>query len=600
MAKRRSTRTKTAQEAASKGRKKRSTTSTTRKKTVSKKPSIPPKGDGERYYVLDIPYELRGIGQAYKAKYITGLGYVYTGTTLPPGLAPFQSQDFSYERWLEDDLNKRILPTQTSAHPMTPRPHQVTAIKKIIGSAKAGYRGFIEADDVGLGKTLACAFGAYGALQVRKGKNILIMCPKGVIEHWRNSLRSLPENPNVRYCIINYDRSKKLLTVPQSASAAKTTRTKNKRIVNQGVPTVKWDVIIADEAHKLKNVSTSQRAKAFNSIARYSEPAQSAPFVIWASATIGQNPTELGYIVPLITQMTRSAKSSIKDWGQWLVDNGYHGEYNQRFGKWDWTEDPQEREEDLKRINSLLFSAKSPSIRRLPTDIAGWPEMNRIIQPITLDGNAMSTYESLWTDFRSQMKLHPKGNDPKGLAVQLRFRQKASLLKVDSTIEHITDILENSKKVVVSVEFMESLDLIQEGLEKAGYKVEEFSGRNSDTREEARLRFQKGKADVMLFTVREGISLHAGEHLPDGTKADMTPRETIIHDIPYSAFDVAQISGRAHRDGQHSNIFFMSIKGTIEEKITKTVIDRLYSMKRITGDDVSFMDKLQNMLLGTG
>lgn len=607
MARKRNVKTNNAEQAAAKARKPQTSRKTTKRKTTARKTSVsktssPPKlpelQEGERYFLLDIPFEMRGIISAYKGKYIKGIGNVYTGTSLPPGLAPFASQDFSYERWVEDDLNKRKKPTAVSPNPMVPRPHQITAIKKIIGSAKAGYRGFIEADDVGLGKTLSCAFGAYGALQTRKGKNVLIVCPKGVIEHWRNSLRSLPDNPHVRYCIINYESTKKLLTVPESAQSAKRTRTKNSRIVNQGTPKVQWDVVIADESHKLKNINTSQRAKAFNSIARYAETAQTAPFVIWASATVGQNPLELGYIVPLIAQLTKSSKTSLKDWGQWLKDNGYHGEFNERFQKWEWTENEAEREQDLKRMNQMLFSPKSPSIRRLPTDIAGWPEMNRILQPVTLDAQDQALYESLWTDFRNSMKLHPKGQDPKGLAIQLRFRQKASFLKVDQTVEHVLDILENNKKVIISVEFIESLNLIREALQKAGYTVEEFSGQNVEVREQARLRFQKGKADVMLFTVREGISLHAGEQLADGTYADKTPRETIIHDIPYSAFDVAQISGRAHRDGEFSNIFLMTMKGTIEEKITKVVIDRLYSMKRITGDDVGFIQKLQNILLG--
>lgn len=615
MARRRSSTTKTAEQAAAKGRKaktssasrtrttgtKRKTTrrrSTAKKSATPKAPVLPPKGDGERYYVLDIPYELRDLGKVYKARYVNGIGYVYAGTALPPGLAPFQSKDYSFERWTEDDLNKSVRPVAPSEHPMTPRPHQVTAIKKIIGSAKAGYRGFIEADDVGLGKTLACAFGAYGALQVKKGKNVLILCPKAVIDHWRNSLKSLPQTPGVRYCVINYDRAKKLLDPPKSALEAKRTRTKNSRTATHGTPSVQWDVIIADESHKLKNVTTSQRAKAFSNIARYAEKADTAPFVIWASATIGQNPGELGYLTPLISQLTKSSSSALKDWGKWLSDNNFHGEYSERFGKWEWTEDPKEREYDLQRINKLLFSSNSPSIRRLPTDVAGWPEMQRIIQPIDLNYQDMATYESLWTDFRNEMQLAPKGNDPKGLAVQIRFRQKASLLKVDATVEHVIDTLENGRKAVVSVEFIESLDFIREALEKKGYIVEEFSGQNESVREEARLRFQRGKADVMLFTVREAISLHAGEHLPDGTRADMTPRDTIIHDIPYSAFDVAQISGRAHRDGQFSLIYLMATRGTVEEKITKTVIDRLYSMKRITGDDVAFVEKLRTMMLG--
>lgn len=573
-----------------------------KRNTSSRKPSpvvLPELGVGERYFVLDIPFEMRSLASYYKAKYYKGYGHVFTGKQLPPPLKHFKSQDYTYERWVEDDLNGSVAPITMTKSKFVPRPHQQEALKKIFASAKHGYRGFIEADDVGLGKTLSCAYGAYGAAKIRKGKNILILCPKSVIPHWTNTLKSLPQEDGFRYCVLNYESSKKLLELPSSVDEAKRSKTKNTQMASHGVPKVDWDVIIADESHKLKNVYSSQRSKMFAKIARYQDPAEKAPFVIYASATIGQDPAELAYMAPLIAQLTRNHNmSEIKNWESLARKVGIHGEKNKDLNKYVWTQDTKEQKHDLQVINKLLFSKSSPSIRRLPSQIAGWPEHNYVILPFELEEEGYDLYDSMWTEFVEEMELDKARKNPKGLAIQIRFRQKTSILKVDNTIDLALDYLENNRKVIISVDFKESVEMLRTRLEAHNYTVEEFNGRNVDTREEARIRFQKGQADVILFSVREGVSFHAGEQLPDGTIGDKTPRETIIHDIPYTAIETAQISGRAHRDGQFSNIIIPCVQETVDEKMTNTIVDRLLSMKGIVGDDVTFIDKLKSIMLG--
>ena len=124
-----------------------------KRNTSSRKPSpvvLPELGVGERYFVLDIPFEMESLASYYKAKYYKGYGHVFTGKQLPPPLKHFKSQDYTYERWVEDDLNGSVAPITMTKSKFVPRPHQQEALKKIFASAKHGYRGFIEADDVGL------------------------------------------------------------------------------------------------------------------------------------------------------------------------------------------------------------------------------------------------------------------------------------------------------------------------------------------------------------------------------------------------------------------------------------------------------------------
>lgn len=563
-------------------------------------------------YVLNIPYEERPVASVGKASYDSSLkAFVYNGDSLPPILAGYESEDFSYERWIEDDVNKRVRPTKRATYRFTARPHQATAAKKIAWAKKTGYRGFIEADEVGTGKTLSCLLGMYAAAKMegytsQKRAKLLIVTTKAAVPHWRATIAASGMETLFRIIVINYDQLKKLLVAPKSASNAKRTRTKNKAVATKGTPLIMWDFIIADEAHRLKNHQTSQRAKAFDRIARYSDKTN-PPFVVWASATIGQNPVELGYLAPLVGQLTKKSLNEMSQWGKFLIAQGYHVNEG-KTGAVTWVKTTEkdsplqrratlaQQDKDIQRMRLLLFGDRVPSIRRLPTDIAGWPEIQRMIVPVALSTSKTALYKSAWLAFRDQLSLFKRGKDPRGgLAIQLRFRQKVSLLKVEETVDYIEDLVDNGLQVAVSVEFIESLEKMTSMLEAKGITTAEISGRRKD-RESERQRFQRGQAQVVFYTVTEAISLHANEQLPDGSKATSANRANLIHDIRYSSIASSQLEGRTHRDGESSNVYYIVGKNTIEEKIAEKMFNRLKNMKTLSGDSQDDLDDLQAFL----
>ena len=538
-----------------------------------------------RAHALDVPFAFRAVAAAGGAVWDKeSRVFVFRGEELPAALAPFRSKPYSLERWVERKLNDRVNERSVTRAQgnLVPRPHQVSAVAAIASAQEAGHGGFLLADDVGLGKTITAW---QSVLEMPAAKDVLIVCPLAVVVHWRRTVLAMGDGGK-QVVILNYERVGKLLDV---TPAARTKVRTAKGLARVG-KAPKFDVVIWDESHRCKNPAAARSKMAAKVNA-------SAGFVFWLSATAGQNPLELSYLAPLLAHVTNDRPGNLKDFENWCLGQGL-GVSRGAYGRWEWRGDPA----DSEKVRTLLFDGAVPAgIRRRPQDIAGWPEINRILTPIELDASARQLYDEVWTEFRREMELESRGKNPaSALAAILRFRQKSSLLRAQGTADLALELLENGHQVAISVAFLETLDAIQDSLEKelgeGGCALIHGSLPNSD-REDERLRFQRGEARVVLFTVEEGISLHQGEMLGD-SKGSEAPRSEVIHDLRWSAIQMAQIEGRCHRDGRFAPVFWAYADDTIEERIASIVCKRIQAMKAMVGDDVETVREIERLLTG--
>lgn len=535
-----------------------------------------------RAFALDVPFSMRAVASASGARWDDAHKvFVFRGDRLPAALEPFRSPRYSWERKVEDDLNdalglldpreKRGVAAPTG-EPLALRPHQAAAVESILASRAAKRAGFLLADDVGLGKTIT----AWAALsKMRDVETVLIVCPLSVIAHWRRTIERMGDLGK-QIVVINYDRLSKLFEVPPAARG----RVRTKKGVARRGEAHAFDVVVWDESHRCKNPTAARSKLAAKLTAE-------ADFALWLSATAGQNPLELSYLAPLLASVTGDRASDLRDFERWCQTQGLNVERG-AYGKWLWGGDAR----DIEATRALLFEGSPPAgIRRRPEDIAGWPALNRILTPVALEGEARALYDQAWTTFRRDLALAPRGRDPKGaLAAMLRLRQKSSLIRAPGTVELALELLENGHQVAISVAFLETLESLASSLAAAGHASARIDGtRSASEREAERLAFQRGERNVMLFTVEEGISLHQGEH-------NEAPRSEIVHDLRWSAIQMAQIEGRCHRDGRFAQVYWAYADATIEERIAAVVCGRLKSMKAMSGDDVSTVDEIAALL----
>ncbi|WP_270560140.1 DISARM system SNF2-like helicase DrmD [Bifidobacterium pseudocatenulatum] len=142
-----------------------------------------------------------------------------------------------------------------------PNPHQINAFCAAIDAMKTG--GMVIADEVGLGKTIEAGLVLRYMLE-SGAKKVLIALPVSLRKQWeleledkfdlssvildrltvehdaKNWHRKLADRQGVMIVITSYDYSSKLM----------------KRF-----PDVKWDFLIIDEAHNLRNLNSTKRAK---------------------------------------------------------------------------------------------------------------------------------------------------------------------------------------------------------------------------------------------------------------------------------------------------------------------------------------------------
>jgi hypothetical protein len=541
--------------------------------------------------ILDIPFSYRDIAAKAGARWDSeNKAYFFEkqpGQAMPSELDGFEPKQFSWEEKIQRELNGGAFATVSAQKTITLKTHQLAAVEEILSAYENGYPGFLLADDVGLGKTFAAWAGILKILESSKEKwKILIVCPLGVVANWRSSIQWMGTNRWVQEVVIlNYERLGKIFEGKRRKGAKKMSK---RDLARRGAASEKFDIILFDESHALKNL-TSLRAKF--SVKLYG----SAKMIFWLSATAGQSPLELGYLAPILAKKTGDRALTTKDFEQWCVEN-LPGVSRDKFGSWAWAGGREEEEE----VHQLLFypdrKGVKPALRRRASDLAGWPEVNRIVHSVELDGEAQQLYKLAWKEFKKALEgIGSLGKQQAALVKNeavIRLRQKSSLLKAEHSIELCLELLDNRRQVAISCEFLATMDLMEEVLRNKKIRYARVDGHCTNSsllKETERLRYQRGDAQVILFNVVEGISLHEGESNNGGNDI---PRCQIDHDLRWSAIQAHQIDGRSHRDGKFAQVYWVVAKETVDGRVAEVLLRKLESMGNLQGDSTKDFEEI--------
>ena len=458
----------------------------------------------------------------------------------------------------------------------------LTALNSMRGQA-------LLADEVGLGKTIEAGIIMKELILRGLVKRILIMTPASLMMQWQEELAA---KFGEAFVIATQDedwRQDKVITsisrlrLPKKtgkadASAADAQETEElagaRQILRQ-----EYDLIIIDEAHKLKHRAT-QRFKFVSRIRK--------KYMLMLTATPVHN--DLTELYNLVTILKPGLLGTIRSFKRHFVASS-----------------DARRPKNEQHLKTLLASVM---IRNRRTDVnIRFPLRKSAIYHLALTDKEQRLYDDVSAYIRQEFKTQTRHEFHLLSLTLLQKELCSSAWAVKATLERIAarehypddtrarlhafialagDIEDNRKmeafleilakfpgKFLVFTEFLQTMTYIKEHLDRAGISAQEFhGGLDLAQRREAVRNFEQS-ARVMISTQTggEGVNLQFCHQL-------------VNFDLPWNPMMIEQRIGRLHRLGQQEDvaIFNFSMHNTIEAHVLDLLSRKIRMFELVVGE----------------
>jgi hypothetical protein len=434
---------------------------------------------------------------------------------------------------------------------------------KIINKGRGEYFGFtLDGNNRYLLEDFTVTHNTYTACAVARELNmdILVVCPKAVMESWRRVIKNHFKMWGKCISVINYESLRIGKTDSLIASYVRRRDTRRKEFVWK-IP--KTTLIVWDEAQKLKNSKTKNSETCISAL-------KAGYKMLFCSATIATNPLELRTVGQGIKLFKNN--NQYYDWAY------NHGVIRGRFGM-EFTGDKQA----LKKLHEDIFVNRGVRLSR--DTIPNFPTSELIAECYDMEEDAQKKIDAAYDEMRLELlrieRLSKKDKKSTRLTAILRARQKVEMLKVPLLLEMISDGLENNMSVVVFCNFTETINALSERLNTKCI----VNGVVSDkTRQQSIDDFQADKERVILVNIAAGgagLSLHD----LNGTYARLA-----LICPSYSAVLMRQSTGRVWRDSAKTKSVqkIIFVANTVEEQVCKVVNQKLENLDLLNDGDLTY------------
>ena len=435
--------------------------------------------------------------------------------------------------------------------------HQNVAFQFCLDKFAAGLRGILLAMGMGTGKSLvACML--ILALATRR---VLICCPLRVVPVW---ITQFERHVGVPVVLVPLDEDAGSVAKKTELAAAKM-----KLAQARGVPfiavinydsawrdpfaswaeKVTWDLVIADEAHRIKAPGGKaslffkrMRLRALHRVALTGTPMPHGPMDIYA--------------VFRFLDITIFGPGFAPFRQKYAVMGGYQRKQITGFQKLD----------ELERLMSKITF-------RVGAEVLDLPPATHVTYHCDLTGEALRIYRDLEEDFVARVR-NGTVTAANAMVKLLRLQQITGgcvptddgvTNRVDSSKQKLlADTLEDIGKdepVVVFCRFHADLDAVHEACDSMGYSSLELSGRRDELK-----RWQDGEAQVLAVQISAG-----------GVGVDLTrARYSAYYSLSYSLGEYDQALARVHRPGQTRPVEHIHLvaRNTVDVKIMRALEKR--------------------------
>jgi len=435
---------------------------------------------------------------------------------------------------------------------------------------------------MGLGKTRCCVEVA----NLEKCRKVLVICPKAVINTWseeyqkwgNGTLEVISDDMGKTWSVDKIaDELKRRMQFKHdfiiTVNFAKIVQSKDKiNKLTQLLFTTEWDMIIVDEAHKIKQHNGGS-AKTCHKLGKLN----------YNAIKVAQSGTPL-------PNSPLSAFSQYQFLDNEVFGESYNyfqkkyfmiGEYNQYVALWD-------KDGFKKKLHSRMISFEE--------GLVSLPESMHQGITIDLEPKALKIYKEIEKNFYVELD---KGELTVNIALTKLLRlsqvtggfiplddggyEQVSNAKAEA-LEELLDDISVDEPVVIFYRFDTDKTQIIETVKKSKRQLFELSGKKDELNEWK----SSTTGDVLIVQIQSG---NAGVSF-------VRSMYCIYYSIGYSETDLEQSIKRLHRSGQERNVMYHHIlcKGTVDEKIYKKISSKMKVARDILDTSNSDSDIIAYLL----
>lgn len=459
---------------------------------------------------------------------------------------------------------------------LSPLPHQLEVAKKVIEDMNGKA---ILADEVGLGKTIEAGLILKEYMIRGLVKKVLILVPASLVTQWAYELNS-------KFYIPAMVQRKSYVweqcdIVVSSIDTAK--RQPHRDIINN----LDYDLVIIDEAHKLKNNKTKnyefvQNLKKKFCLLLTATPIQNRISEIFNLVSL-LKPGHLGSESSFYEKYKKDARSIDDDENlkalvnKVMIRNRRHDtgiEWTKRIVEAvliEFTKEERALYEglaDLKTETNLSSNIENP---RSPFSM------------ITLQREACSSREAVYYTLQNMVKKVENPTPQFQQRIQ-ELVKKVEAVQQNSKANKALELIKKiNDKVIIFTEYRATQLYLQWFLKQHGITSVPFRGGFKRGKKDWMRDLFQNHAQVLIATEAggEGINLQFCHHI-------------INFDLPWNPMRLEQRIGRIHRLGQKEDvkIYNFAVKDTVEDHILKLLYEKIHLFEKVIGELDDILTKL--------
>ena len=443
--------------------------------------------------------------------------------------------------------------------------------QEYLGFQKAGIyfakdKDTLIADAMGVGKTIQ----AIGVLNMHpEYRNVLVICPASLRLNWQRELNKWMVKPrtvgyvdradypeDVDVLIINYDIVEKHIDKLHAR---------------------KWDLLIIDEAHYLKNPKAKRTKYILGSSKKSDDipPIKARHKLFLTGTPILNRPIEL---FPLINALDPANWPSFWPYGLRYC-NGHQNGYGWDFSGSSNLEELQERLRStimIRRLKEEVLTELPPKRRQvieLPAtgqarklvskEKAAWQQHEEVIETLKL-AVELAKVNGTEDEYREAVRALGEGIES-SFTEMAALRQEIALEKVPYVVEHVKDIADSGEKVIIFAHHKSVVRALKAAL---GDEAVVLVG---DTKIEDR------QAAVDAFQTDSRIRYFIGSIKAASVGITLTAASNVVFaELDWVPGNLSQAEDRAARIGQRFSVLVqhLVLEDSLDVRMAQTLIDK--------------------------